>query len=259
MTISHQPGGILFGSLCRHLLAARMNRGLSQRQLAERCGLTQSYLSRLERGARSPTLAQLGRLAEVLYVPLQWFLTGDVRPGTDWRDIAIELHDLGIVDLLIPGAAVPGAFRPAEQLIALVLCGDEVEPRVVEAVPAVLAWNNWSPRVLKAYARALDRRAPHRVAWLADVAQTIHTQHGFPGGCVNPQKLPALWHRVKRPAEPDGLGYPTDEASLPPVSRRWNVTYAADLETFRRRAEHLHELRTSRGSAPRARRRDRRE
>jgi transcriptional regulator with XRE-family HTH domain len=211
----------------------------------------------LERGARSPTLAQLARIAEVLFVPLQWFINGEDRPGESWRDVAIELYGLGIVDLLVPGAVVPGAFRPTEQLVALVLSGDQVEPRVVEAVPAVLAWNTWNPRLLKGFARARDRRAAHRVAWLAEVAQTIHAQHGFPGGCFRPQKLSALWRGVKRPVEPDGLGYPTDEASLPPVSRRWNVTYAADVETFRRRAEHLHQLRTSQGASARAGRRDR--
>jgi transcriptional regulator with XRE-family HTH domain len=237
--------GRLFESFGKHLLTARVNRGLSQRDLADRCGLTQSYLSLLERGARTPTLVQLGRLAEVLYVPLQWFISGKARPGEDWRDLAIELYNLGIVDLLVAGAVVPGAFRPVEQVVAVALSGDQVEPRVVEAVPAILAWNDWNVRLLHGYARAYDRRVSHRAAWLADVAQTIHTQHGFPGGCVNPRKLSALWRYTKRPAEPDSLGYPSDEASLPPVSRRWNITYAADLETFRRRAEHLHELRTS--------------
>ncbi|HKI35527.1 MAG TPA: hypothetical protein VKA46_26965 [Gemmataceae bacterium] len=124
------------------------------------------------------------------------------------------------------------------------LSGDQVEPRVVEALPAVLAWNDWNVRLLEGYARTYDRRVRYRAAWLADVAQTIHTHHGFPGGCVNPRTLSALWRRAKRPSEPDSLGYPADQESLPPVSRRWNITYAADLDSFRRRAEHLHSLRT---------------
>jgi transcriptional regulator with XRE-family HTH domain len=255
MPIRDENGSLLFQRFGQHLLAARVKRGLSQRDLATRCGLTQSYLSLLERGARSPSLVQVARLAEVLYVPLQWFINGDLRPGEGWRDLVIELYDLGIVDLLVADPVVPAAFRPAEQVVALVLSGDEVEPRVVEAVPAVLAWNDWNVRILEGYARAYDRRASHRAAWLADVAQTIHTQHGFPGGCVSPRKLSAVWRRAKRPAEPDSLGYPTNEASLPPVSRRWNITYAADLDTFRRRAEHLHELRTSRDRSLTARRR----
>ena len=50
--------------------AARLRReaGLTQEQLAERCGLSQQYLSGLERGRRNPTIVTLYELANALGV-----------------------------------------------------------------------------------------------------------------------------------------------------------------------------------------------
>lgn len=48
------------------LRTARRRRGLSQAQLAVRAGTTQTAISRLERGARSPTAETIGRLFLVM-------------------------------------------------------------------------------------------------------------------------------------------------------------------------------------------------
>ncbi|MEA3030149.1 MAG: hypothetical protein QOG13_1474 [Sphingomonadales bacterium] len=50
--------------------AARLRReaGLTQEQLAERCGLSQQYLSDLERGKLNPTVVTLYELATALGV-----------------------------------------------------------------------------------------------------------------------------------------------------------------------------------------------
>lgn len=236
-----------FQNLGQHLRSARSRWGLSQDELAVRCGLTQAHISYFERGERQPTLAQLARLAEVLQVSLQWFLSGDNYPGTDWRDLAVELHSLGIVDLWIEKPLVPGAFRPPEQLVALAVSGEQPEPRVVEAIPAVLAWNVWNVRLLEAYGQSYDVRAASRLAWLADVVCTLQAAEGFPGGCKDPLRLAEYVRSVSPSATADSLGYPVSDGRLPPVSRRWNITYAADLATFRRRAEHLHSLRVPPG------------
>jgi transcriptional regulator with XRE-family HTH domain len=235
-----------FHDFGRHLLAARMRCGLTQKGLAVRCGLDQSYLSRLEQGKRSPTPAQLARLAEALSVPLQWFLTGTLQPGREWRDIALELFQLGVVDLIVTGAVIVGAFRPPEQVVALVLGGDAPDPRVLEAVPAILAWNAWNRFLLDAYARSYDPRALRRLAWLADVVLTIDRGQGFPGGCVDRYSLSEFLRSVPAPETEDDLGRPPLGARLPPVSKRWGVTYPADLASFRERAERLLELREPR-------------
>lgn len=44
----------------------REKHGLTQKQLAERCGIDQGDISRIERGSTSPTARTLQRIAEVL-------------------------------------------------------------------------------------------------------------------------------------------------------------------------------------------------
>lgn len=48
------------------LVKLRLERGLSQAQMAEKLGLRQANLSRLESGQANPTVGMLGRIAEKL-------------------------------------------------------------------------------------------------------------------------------------------------------------------------------------------------
>lgn len=48
------------------LVELRLERGLSQAQMAEKLGLRQANLSRLESGQANPTVGMLGRIAEKL-------------------------------------------------------------------------------------------------------------------------------------------------------------------------------------------------
>ncbi len=48
------------------LVELRLERGLSQAQMAEKLGLCQANLSRLESGQANPTVGMLGRIAEKL-------------------------------------------------------------------------------------------------------------------------------------------------------------------------------------------------
>lgn len=50
--------------LARELIAARVRAGLTQAELAERMGTTQSVVARLESGARLPSVKTLLRFAE---------------------------------------------------------------------------------------------------------------------------------------------------------------------------------------------------
>jgi transcriptional regulator with XRE-family HTH domain len=226
-----------------YLLAARSKQGLTHKDLASRTGLDPSHISLFERDVRRPSLEQLVSLAGALSVPLQWLLTGANEPGIELPDMAVQLRHLGVVDLFVPTATVPGAFRPAEEIVALVVSGDRPEPRLVEAVPAVLAWNPWDVRLLEAYGQSHDPRAAPRLAWLAEAALRIHERRGFPGGLVDSAVLSAFAANTRPSQECDSLGRPTLDGDLPPLWKRRNITYAADLETFRHRAEHLQELR----------------
>ncbi len=55
--------GNVFGA---HLRALRSARGLTQKQLADRCESNEPFISNLERGVKIPSLSMLIRLAEGL-------------------------------------------------------------------------------------------------------------------------------------------------------------------------------------------------
>ncbi len=154
------------------------------------------------------------------------------------------LWTLGVVDLFVPQVRVPGAFRPPDQVVTWAVCGDRPDPRIVEAIPAVFAWNPGNEYLLRAFARAGGARATSRLAWLADIALTIRQAQGFPGGFLDLLPLQKFLSRVKQRRQPDDLGRPaSDEQELSPVSRRWNIHYAADLRRFQNRVAHFWALR----------------
>lgn len=66
----------LFGARVRYL---RLRIGLSQEELADRCGLDRTYIGGIERGERNPSLKNLLRLAQALEVtPASLFATSDL-------------------------------------------------------------------------------------------------------------------------------------------------------------------------------------
>ena len=48
----------------------RVSKGINQLELANRCNITQSYLSQIENNLKEPNLSTLKKIAEVLEVPL---------------------------------------------------------------------------------------------------------------------------------------------------------------------------------------------
>ena len=64
-------------SVARRLKHIRQQKGLTQRELADRVGITQPYIVMLETGKRTnPSLQLLQRLARALRVPLSKLLEG---------------------------------------------------------------------------------------------------------------------------------------------------------------------------------------
>jgi len=55
-----------FEEIARQLVAFRIEHGLSQAELARRCGVSQPAIARLERGEHEPRLATLRRVAHAL-------------------------------------------------------------------------------------------------------------------------------------------------------------------------------------------------
>lgn len=56
-----------FGKAVRRL---RSDRGISQEEFAELCGLHRTYISDVELGKRNVSLENIGRIAEALNMPL---------------------------------------------------------------------------------------------------------------------------------------------------------------------------------------------
>jgi transcriptional regulator with XRE-family HTH domain len=221
-----------------HLSGARSASGLSQAELGERSGLKRQQINYFETGARVPSVGQLLQIARALDLPLQRLLYGSDRAGGTEREIAIELRSLGLIDLWVESAVVPGAFRRPEEVVALAIAGREPDARIVEGIPAVLAWNRWSCVLLRAFARKAGRGIVYRLAWLADVTLALERIGGFPGGCPAKEDLVAFVKSIKKPAPHrwDDLGRPAEKPATSPIWKRWRINYAADLATFRQRA-----------------------
>ncbi len=56
------------------LKTLRKARGMSQEALAERAGISRTYLARLETARQDPTLSTLEKLAKALKVPIEKLL-----------------------------------------------------------------------------------------------------------------------------------------------------------------------------------------
>lgn len=67
----------------RSLRAERQRQGLTLEDLAERSGLTWSYISQVERGLRNITIDNQDALARGLGVPLHDLLLPDGRAGAE--------------------------------------------------------------------------------------------------------------------------------------------------------------------------------
>jgi transcriptional regulator with XRE-family HTH domain len=236
-------------AIAPYLAAVRAEREFSQEELARRARLRREQINYFETGARVPRLSHLLKIAQALDLPLERFLSGSNTPGTALPQIAIELRSLGLFDLWVEGPQVPGAFRRPEEVVVLAIAGQEPEPRIVEGVPAILAWNRWSSILLRAFARAKGRATVFRLAWLADITLALDRLGGFPGGCAGKEDLRAFVKRIKPPPAGrwDSLGRSVDRAPASPLWKRWHINYPADLATFRKRAESLVSLAKAEG------------
>lgn len=56
------------------LVAARLEAGLSQQEVADRLGKPQSWISKNESGERRVDAVELAKLAKVLKRPIAWFV-----------------------------------------------------------------------------------------------------------------------------------------------------------------------------------------
>jgi len=76
--LAHVDDGWLFAAIAGQVVEQRKARGLSQRELAELTGTTQSAIARLESGGRPPRIDTLLRIADAL----DCALVVELRPRT---------------------------------------------------------------------------------------------------------------------------------------------------------------------------------
>jgi predicted transcriptional regulator len=69
--IATRDRGWFFAAIADKVADRRLAMNMSQRELAELCGTTQSAIARLERGGRPPRIDTLLRIAEALDCDLQ--------------------------------------------------------------------------------------------------------------------------------------------------------------------------------------------
>ena len=88
-------------SIGTRLLQLRNQKGLSQRQLSQRCGLASSYLSRIENRRLEPRPRTLRRIAAALGVPISELF--QERPDGERQTCAITASGRCIMELLRNG------------------------------------------------------------------------------------------------------------------------------------------------------------
>ncbi|MBN8413533.1 cupin domain-containing protein [Halomonas denitrificans] len=95
------------------LRALRTLRGISQRELAKRCGVTHSSLSLIEQGKVSPSVSSLKKILDAIPMSVGDFFTMDLESKNQVFYSADELTDVGSGDVIFK---LVGANRDSRAL-----------------------------------------------------------------------------------------------------------------------------------------------
>ena len=197
------------------LKAGRLNAGLTQVQAARRLGVSQPYLSQLEKGER-PVRAELARAAATLYrlpaTALPVPESTQVADGADPERLARQLAGLGY-----PGFAHLRSIKanPAAVVLESLLQRD-LEVRLVEALPWVLlAYPDMDWSWLVRHAKLRD--AQNRLGFLVALAKDLATTQPQFRGALEPLSSVEKKLEQARLAREDTLC----RDSMPVTERRW--------------------------------------
>src|SRR5262245_11473523 len=185
-------------AIALNLKTARKAAGLTQPLLSRLTGIARSQIAKAETGKYIPNLIEAERLARALRVPWERIISGRFRPRIGLRGIALELYHLGITDLRITESQVPGAFRRPEQILGLALRGDRPDPRVIEAIPFVLARQTLSVPLTLAFADYYDKRTRARLGWLSEITLALDRTNRLPIAIESEQQLSQFKLRAKK-------------------------------------------------------------
>jgi len=159
-------------SIGTRVMQIRNQKGVSQRELSERCGIAGSYLSRIENRHLEPRPKTLRKIAEALEVPLAEFFQ-DRAENLEGVQCVVTPSGKCIMDLMRSGQGKPprpGAERYTARHLRLIRlagyliqCGDR---RQLDALEVVLA------AMLNSDGMQSDRLTPQPAALEPETSQT---------------------------------------------------------------------------------------
>jgi len=157
-----------------HLKSARLQAGLTQVQAATRLGVSQPYLSQMERGQRPVTAAVAQRAARLWQLPPAALPLSADEPGPDTSGAADRLTRQ-LAALGYPGFAHRAGGTPSNPAAVLLsaLRQPDLPVRVSEAMPWVAVHHvdlDWSWLVRQAKLHDVQNRLGFVVALAAELA-----------------------------------------------------------------------------------------
>ena len=157
------------------LKSARKASSWTQAQAASRLGVTQAYLSMVERGERAVSSELASRAVEVFEVP------ATALPLPEYQTRA---HDAGFFQAMLGSLGYPGfaylrgsARQNPTELLMEVLDSDDLDSRVTEALawlPLAYPYLNWE--WLTANAKLRDRQ--NRLGFVVELARQAAAREG---------------------------------------------------------------------------------
>ena len=111
--------GLLFAETLKKL---RKEKGLSQRELAERVFVTRSTVNRWENGSRLPDVAMVSRLSHCLDVDVSTLLSTTMKSDESPNVIMVDdrkiilTGGLPVLEEVMPDATITGFTRPLEAI-----------------------------------------------------------------------------------------------------------------------------------------------
>ena len=197
------------------LKAGRLHAGLTQVQAARSLGVSQPYLSQLERGERPVSAERAGAAATLYRLPATALPMPESTPVADGADperLARQLAGLGY-----PGFAHLRSIKanPAAVVLESLLQRD-LEVRLVEALPWVLlAYPDMDWSWLVRHAKLRD--AQNRLGFLVALAKDLATTQPQFRGALEPLSSVEKKLEQARLAREDTLC----RDSMPVTERRW--------------------------------------
>ena len=195
------------------LKAGREGANLTQQEAASRLGLTQAYLSMLERGRRPVTTELAAQAMKVFHLPPTALpLEADLQSNLDESAFKAELGALGY-----PGFSYlrgKSHYNPA-RLLFLALDQDDVDRRVVEALPwLAYTYPEMDWEWLTRNAKLNDRQ--NRLGFVVDLAEEVAVKSGEASRRKSLSQNKAVIER-SRLAKEDTLSH----ESMTQAERKW--------------------------------------